>query len=93
MKASVTIFFSLSLSTFIMLIMTLAFLLIQNSEKVRFYGAFDISANSCLGEYSKALYEKYDLLYVDTSYMNGEPSLEKLKTHIRTYFSKNTVYV
>lgn len=93
MKASVTIFFSLSLSTFIMLIMTLAFLLIQNSEKVRFYGAFDISANSCLGEYSKALYEKYDLLYVDTSYMNGESSLEKLKTHIRTYFSKNTVDV
>lgn len=89
-KASVTIFCALSLSTFILLIMILAALCIRNAEILRIEALTDICLNSVLGEYSLALNEEYDLFYIDTSYLSLPPSVENLKNHIKQYLDRNT---
>ncbi len=51
--------------------------------------ATDISMNSVLAEYSRALYDQYGLLMVDTSYGSGNPSITNTEEHLRYYMSKN----
>ncbi len=49
----------------------------------------DISMNSVLAEYSRALYEQYGLLMVDTSYGGNNPSIVNTEEHLRHYVQKN----
>jgi len=49
----------------------------------------DIAMNSVLGEYNTKLFEKYGLLFVDTSYGTGQGNIENVNEHLRKYFSKN----
>ncbi|WP_026651360.1 DUF5702 domain-containing protein [Butyrivibrio proteoclasticus] len=49
----------------------------------------DISMNSVLAEYSRALYEQYGLLMVDTSYGTGNHSILNTQEHLRNYVQKN----
>ncbi|WP_022766855.1 DUF5702 domain-containing protein [Butyrivibrio sp. XPD2006] len=49
----------------------------------------DISMNSVLAEYSRALYEQYGLLMVDTSYGGENPSIINTQEHLRYYAQKN----
>lgn len=88
-KGSVTLFVSLCLSSFILFISTLIFLCIYNAEKLRAYGYFDISANSVLGEYSISLYEIYDLLYIDSSFLTSSPQVNNVNNHFRNYLDIN----
>ncbi len=90
LKASVTIFLSLSLGTFIILAEVLAKSCIISSERLRFESAYDIALNSVLGEFSQQLRAQYDLFYVDTSYMAGLPSVSNLSYRIDFYFFQNT---
>ena len=93
LKASVTIFISLSLSSFILFIIVLVGLCIRSYEKVRFEGSYDIALNSVLGEYSKALKEIYDLFYIDASYLGEEPSIENIERHIWLYLDRNNASI
>lgn len=80
----------MSLSSFL-LIMTLFIRLgIINGEKERFEIASDVSMNSVLGEYGKSLYERYDLLYIDPSYLQRSPEIENTGARLRLYLKKNT---
>ena len=88
-KASVTVFVSLSLSTFIMLILTMIFLCIDNGKRIRFDGITDIAMNSVLGEYSKSLYDEFGLLYLDASYLGMTPGVENIRARIMKYFGEN----
>ncbi len=90
LKASVTVFLSLSLGTFIILVEVLAKSCIISSERLRFEVAYDIALNSVLGEFSQELKTRYDLYYVDTSYMAGVPDISNLSERIDFYFSQNT---
>ena len=92
LKGSVTLFVSMCLGGFIVLFTTLTAICIYYSEHVRFEGAYDMAMNSALGEYSVALLKEYGLLYVDTSYLTMEPSIDNLCSHVRQYFQENTIY-
>ncbi len=89
-KASVTVFLSLSLSSFLLILTLLIRLSIVNAEKERFEIASDISMNSALGEYEKNLYERYGLLYIDSSYLGREPDIGNVALEIRLYMRENT---
>ena len=49
----------------------------------------DIAMNSVLAEYSRALYEQYGLLMVDTAYGGENPSIINTQEHLRHYAQKN----
>lgn len=89
-RGSVTVFLALSLSAFLLLLMTLLSLCIRTGEYVRFETASDVSLNSVLGEYNRALFDEFGLLYVDASYLRGEPSIERVEDRIDLYMRKNT---
>ncbi len=87
--ASITVFFSLTLSVLLLMIFTFLRIGIIGSEKQRFELASNLALNSALGEFSKALYEKYDLLYIDASYLGKEPCIDNVAQRIEYYMTEN----
>ena len=87
--ASITVFFSLTLSVLLLMIFTFLRIGIIGSEKQRFELASNLALNSALGEFSKALYEKYDLLYIDASYLGKEPCIDNVAKRIEYYMTEN----
>lgn len=88
-KGSVTVFLALVLSSIIFLIVTLSSICVDNMLKVRSNILSDVALNSVLGEYSMALKNKYNLLYIDTSYLTKEPSINNLSNQIMLYLNLN----
>lgn len=88
-SASVTVYLSLSLSFFVFMIFTFLRIGIIGNEKQRFELASNLALNSALGEYSKELYERFDLLYIDASYLGKEPSADNVCERIYYYLSEN----
>ncbi len=84
-----TVYLSLS----IMIILSLILALFQGARigavKMKAECVADISMNSVLAEYSRALFDQYGLLMVDTSYGKGSPSLANTREHLRFYAQKN----
>jgi|GEM_PF-845882 len=91
MKAQITVFLSMCLSSFILLVVSLCLICITLAEGVRAQGSLDLSLNSVLGEYSKALKEEYDLYYIDASYLNTEPDIQNVEDRIRWYLDQNLI--
>ena len=90
LRGSLTVYLSLSLSSFILLISVFSTLCIINSEKERFEIACSLAGNSSLSEYCIPLYQKYDLLYIDTSYIDKPANDENLKKRLEYYLKENT---
>ena len=88
-KGYLTVFLSLS----IMIILSLILVLFQGARtgavKMKTEAVMDIAMNSVLAEYSRALYEQYGLLMVDTSYGSDNPSVVNTEEHLRYYAEKN----
>ena len=88
-KGYLTVFLSLS----IMIIMSLILVLFQGARigavKMKTEAVMDIAMNSVLAEYSRALYEQYGLLMVDTSYGGEYPTIVNTEEHLRYYAEKN----
>ncbi len=88
-KAYLTVFLSLS----IMIILSLILALYQGARigavRMKAECVADISMNSCLGEYSRALYDQYGLLMVDMAYGTGKGSVKKMEEHLKYYADKN----
>lgn len=89
LKGYITVYLSLS----IMIILSLVLALYQGARigavKMKTECVMDIAMNSALAEYSRALYEQYGLLLVDTSYGTGNPSIANMEEHLRLYAEKN----
>ncbi len=45
----------------------------------------DAAIRSCFAEYSKILFDKYDLFYIDTAYREGESGIDNLVSHLEEY--------
>lgn len=84
-----TVFLSMSIT----IIMSLILVLFQGARigavKMKTECVMDIGMNSILAEYSRALYEQYGLLMVDTSYGTGKHSIVNTEEHLRHYIQKN----
>jgi len=88
-RGYLTVFLAMTLSLLTGFVLLLTGAAVRNGEKVRFESAADISMNAVLSEYHVGLLEKYDLLYIDTSYLGKEPSLENLKERLSYYLEEN----
>ncbi len=77
----------------ITIILSLILVLFQGARigavKMKTECVADISMNSILAEYSRALYEQYGLLMVDTSYGTGSHSIVNTQEHLHYYVQKN----
>ena len=87
--AEITVFLSLLLSV----LLSFIYILIQSAriEASRYIieAAMDASLYSCLSEYSKELFERFDLLYIDTAYRSGEGGVDRLSEHLAAYMEEN----
>ena len=90
MKGYLTIFFSLSLSIMTGFVLVLTGGAIRNAEKVRFECAADTGMNAVLSEYHTGLLKRYDLIYVDASYLGKAPSIANLEDRLKYYMEENT---
>lgn len=89
MRGYLTVFLSLSLSALIGFALLLTGNAIRNGGKVRFEYATDIGMNSVLAEFSTALQERYDLFYIDASYLGREPAASNIEERLDFYIRRN----
>ena len=92
-KGSLTVFLSLSLTILISFSLFVTEIAIGNSQRIRFETVTDMAMDSVMGEYSVALKERYGLLYVDTSYLEGAAEAVRVTDRFRVYFDANTTKV
>ncbi len=90
MKGYLTIFFSLSLSIMTGFVLVLTGGAIRNAEKVRFECAADTGMNAVLSEFHTGLLKRYDLIYVDASYLGKAPSIANVEDRLKYYMEENT---
>ncbi|MCR4990312.1 MAG: DUF5702 domain-containing protein [Lachnospiraceae bacterium] len=90
LKGSITVFISLTLSFLMMMVICFTMLAVGNAEKMRFEIASDVSFNSVLGEFSRYLYDRFDLLYIDASYLSSSPGIGNVEHRLMRYMKANT---
>ncbi|MBQ8971214.1 MAG: hypothetical protein IJ073_07900 [Lachnospiraceae bacterium] len=87
--AEITVFLSLLLSV----LLSFIYILIQSARieasRYKIEAAMDASLYSCLSEYSKELFDRFDLLYIDTAYRSGEGGEDRLSEHLAAYMEEN----
>lgn len=87
--AYITVYLSLSLTIILSLILALLQGARGGAVKMKSELVTDIAMNSVLGEYNRELFDKYGLLFVDTSYGSTNGSIIKTRDHLLEYFEKN----
>lgn len=90
MKGYLTVFLSLSLSVLAGFVLFLIGHTIQNAGKIRLEGDVDIGMNSVLAEFSIPLHDRYDLLYIDASYLDKTPSVSNMEDRLSFYIRANS---
>ena len=88
-KGYLTVFLSMTITIILSLILVLFQGARIGAVKMKTECVADIAMNSILSEYSRALYEQYGLLMVDTSYGTGNHTIVNTKEHLRNYVQKN----
>ncbi|MCR5789699.1 MAG: DUF5702 domain-containing protein [Lachnospiraceae bacterium] len=88
-RSEITVFLSLLLSGLFAFLLAL-------TESLRFQGAalqaelsMEEALFSCFGEYSQKLFERYELLYIDTGYRTEAGDLNRVRDHLTEYLTEN----
>lgn len=88
-RGYLTVFMALVLP----LILSLYFALLQgarmNAARLEVTCAADAATDAVMAEFSEALFSRYDLFFIDTSYGAGSPSDAALEARLNYYFEKN----
>ncbi len=92
-KGYLTVFLALSLSIMTGFILLLTGNAVRNAGKVRLECAVDTSMNAVLSEFQVTLLERYDLVYVDVSYLGYQPCVKNMENRLRYYIEENTSVV
>lgn len=90
MKGYLTVFLALSLSFMTGFILLLTGSAVRNAEKVRLECAVNTGLNAVLSEFHRELFERYDLIYVDASYLGRQPAIANVEDRLRYYIEENT---
>ena len=85
----ITVYLSLTLGV----MLTLIFLLLESirNETIRMETetVMDLSLYSVFGEYHRELLEQYDLFFLDTTYGQGSPDVERSEKRLQYYMNEN----
>ena len=87
--AYLTVYLSLSLTVILALILALLQGARVGAVKMKSELVTDIAANSVLGEYNRALFDKYGLIMIDDSFCSSKGSPKNVEEHLSRYFTKN----
>ncbi len=87
--AYLTVYLSLSLTVMLALILALLQGARVGAVKMKSELVTDIASNSVLGEYNRALFDKYGLLFIDDSFCSSKGSPKNVEEHLSRYFTKN----
>ena len=90
MKGYLTVFLALSLSVMTGFVLLLTGGAVRNAGKVRLECAVDTGMNAVLSEFHTVLLERYDLVYVDISYLGQSPSISNMEDRLYYYVEENT---
>lgn len=90
MKGYLTIFLALSLSLLTGFVLLLTGNAIRNGVKVRYECAVDTGMNAVLSEFHIGLLERYDLIYVDASYLEKHPNIDNVEERLWYFIEQNT---
>ncbi len=88
-RGAISVYLALMMAVLIPLIVTMMESARVNAIKLRLECAADLSMDSVLAEYNKALFDRYDLLFVDTMYDGGAGSVDKMLDHLDSYLEYN----
>lgn len=88
-KGQITIYLTL-IFTLILSVFLSAFEAARGSHlKIRMENAVQTAIHSTFGEYHRVLFERYGLLFVDTSYMSSIPDYHKMEGRMEEYLEFN----
>lgn len=88
-KGSVTIYLSLILAVLLSLLLTLLDGARRNTVRVQADCAMELATYSIFAEYNRALYDRYHLLFVDTSYQKSRGSEANVVHHMEEFIKMN----
>ncbi|MBQ9990869.1 MAG: hypothetical protein IJP31_08000 [Lachnospiraceae bacterium] len=85
----ITLYLALTLGIMMSLIFTLISGVRMQTIRLETEGVMDIGLHSIFGEYHRQLLEQYDLFYIDTTYGEGNPSIDRVEEHLQYYMNEN----
>ncbi len=85
----VTLYLAITLGVMLSLIVTLIDGVRRQTARLETEGVTDLALFSVFGEYNRQLLDQYDLFFIDTTYGEGAPSLEKVEEHLQYYMNEN----
>ncbi len=88
-RGYMTVYLSLTLMVLLSLILTLVEGARISATRMKAVCVADIGINSVLSEFNKALFEQYDLLFVDTTYCGGAGGIDAVQAHLAHYLTMN----
>ncbi len=88
-KGSVSVYLILTLSVLLSLFVTVIEGARQNAMQMQFECAFNLGIYSVFGEYNRELFDRYHVLFIDTSYQTGSPCVKNTNKHFSYYVSEN----
>lgn len=88
-KAEVTVFFSLILCTVMAFVIITARHSLLSYIKIKAEAITDSSVKSSFSEYSKSMFDNYNILCVDTTYKGKTGSIELFERHIKEYMEES----
>lgn len=88
-KAYITLYLTLVLGVLLSLVFVLLEGIRNKTMQTEVESVMDIGLYSVFGEYHRQLLEQYDLFFVDTSYGEGVPDIERSEEHLQYYMNEN----
>lgn len=88
-KGSVTVYMTWMLAVLLSLFVTVIEGARQRAISIQAETAVDLAVYSVFAEYNRALFDAYDLLFIDTSYGEKTGSLARAKKHFSYYANEN----
>lgn len=88
-KAEITVYLALILSVMLSLILALVEGARISAIRMQIECVTDMGLNSCFAEYNRELLKQYDLLFIDTAYETGKPSIDNMEVHLSDYMEYN----
>lgn len=88
-KGYVTVFYAVLISATMTLFITMLHFLRESAIKMKTDVSVDASLTACFGEYNRALWDRFDLIFVDSSYMSEGYSLKQSEDHLEKFINNN----
>lgn len=90
LKGQITVYLALTFAIVISVFLTVYDSARMSCAKVCAECLFDSGLSSAFGEYNKELLEKYDLYFVDLSYLSNSPSPDNIAVHIENFMKEES---